>query len=486
MLRRFHSASPAVKASMAYMLCTVLQKGVSLLTTPIFTRLLTTEEYGYYSVFHSWLAVVKIFSTLLLAGTVYMQALVKFQHEKDRMTSAIAGLGTATTLTVTLIYILFREQLNALMGVDTLVMTCILITAWEELILDLWCVQQRVEYRYKPLVALTLAVTVIKPIIGVLAVLATDAYKAEMRILSYVAIDVLSYSWFFFLFLRRCKVLFDKKYWKYFLTLSIPLLPHYLTHIMLNQSDKLMIQKMVSDSAAGIYNLAHSLAWMLTLVTNALLSTINPWIFQRIKSREFHKIPQVIYLTMGLVAGAGLCLTAVAPEVVRLFAPAAYHEAVWIIPPLVASVYFTYLFSVFSDFEYYYEAKQSLLLSSLPGGLINIALNYVFIKKYGYLAAGWTTVICFIFLTSTHYLGMRRSLKKNENGIQLLRLRPLLSISAIFLLISAGCMLTYDFPLLRYCLLLIGGVVLFGQRSRIISTLLSLLKKDTAEKEASV
>ena len=106
--RRFREASPAVKASMAYMVCTFLQKGVSLLTTPIFTRLLTTEQYGYYNVYNSWLAVIKIFSTLMLAGTVYMQAVVKFQHDRDRMTSAVAGLGTRTTLTVTLIYILFR------------------------------------------------------------------------------------------------------------------------------------------------------------------------------------------------------------------------------------------------------------------------------------------------------------------------------------------------------------------------------------------
>ena len=476
-LNRFQGASPAVKASMAYMVCTFLQKGVSLLTTPIFTRLLTTEQYGYYNVYNSWLAVIKIFSTLMLAGTVYMQAVVKFQHDRDRMTSAVAGLGTLTTLTVTLIYVLFREQINALMGVDTLIMTCILITAWEELILDLWAVQQRVDYAWKRLVALTLAVTVLKPVLGVIAVLSQDVFKAEARIVSSVAVDVVAYSGFFFLFIKKGKTLFDREYWKYFLTFSIPLVPHFLTRIVLNQSDKLMIQMMVSYAAAGIYGLAHNLAWMLTLVTNALLNTINPWIFQRIKANESDKIGGAAYLTSALVAGAGLCLTCVAPEVVRIFAPSDYHEAVWIIPPLVASVYFTYLYSLFSDFEYYYEAKKSILAASIVGGLLNIALNYVFIRLFGYLAAGWTTMVCFVFLAGAHFFGMRRVLRKKAPGEKGIRLQPVLLITLIFLALSALCMLTYDLPLLRYAMLLAAGAVILWQRKRILNPLMALRKK---------
>lgn len=476
-MNRFRDASPAVKAYMAYMVCTFLQKGVSLLTTPIFTRLLTTEQYGYYSVYNSWLAVIKIFSTLMLAGTVYMQAVVKFQEDRDRMTSAVAGLGTMTTLLVTLIYILFRQQINALLDVDTLIMTCILITAWEELILDLWAVQQRVDYAWKRLVALTLGVTIVKPVLGIVSVLATEVFKAEARIVSSVVVDVIAYSGFFVLFIRRGKTLFDRKYWKYFLAFSLPLVPHFLTRIVLNHSDTLMIKALCGESPAGVYNLAHSLAWMLTLVTNALLNTINPWVFQRIRERTFDKIGGAAYLTSALVAGAGLCLTCVAPEVVRIFAPAEYHDAVWLIPPLVASVFFTYLYSLFSDFEYYYEAKTNILLASIAGGVLNIILNYVFIRRFGYIAAGWTTMTCFVFLAGAHFVAMRRILRKKEGGVKAIALQPVLLITAAFLLLSALCMLTYDLPVLRYGVLLAAAAVILWQRDRILKPLMALRKK---------
>lgn len=474
---RFQKAAPAVQASVAYMVCSLLQKGMSLFTTPIFTRLLTTEQYGYYNVYNSWLAVVKIFSTLMLAGTVYMQAVVKFQDDKDKMTGAVAGLGTLTTLVVAALYFLFREEMNGLMQVDTLIMTCILITAWEEMMLDLWAVQQRVAQRFKALVLLTLATTLIKPILGIVCVLNTDVWKAQVRILSSVFVDVLAYSWFFVHYIRKGKTLFDKKYWKYFLAFGIPLVPHFLTRIVLNQSDKVMIQLMVGYGAAGIYSLGHNLAWMLTLVTQAVLNTLSPWIFQRIKAGEFGKIARVSYLTTGVVALAGLALTAVAPEAVRLFAPADYQEAIWVIPPLVASVYFTFLYSLFADFEYYYEAKKYILGASLLGGVVNIGLNYLFIRWFGYLAAGYTTLICFMLLAAAHYLGMKRILGKKAGHVQVYKGRMVLLLSGGFLALQGLCMATYALPFVRYGMIAVGIALAFWQRKRIIGPLLALRKK---------
>lgn len=471
LLSRFRDASPAMKASMAYMVCTLLQKGISTLTTPIFTRLLTTEQYGYYNAFHSWLAVIKIFSTLLLAETAYMQALVKFPDEKHPMTSAVAGLGTMTTLVVSVCYFLFRDQFNALTGVDTFLITCILITAWEELIFDLWAVQQRVSYWYKPLLIITVITTICKPALGICAVLAEDVLKAQARIIASVAVDVLAYSGFFLLFVKRGKSLFSKKHWGYFLSFSIPLIPHYLTRIILNQSDRLMIQMMVGYSEAGIYGLAHSLAWLLTLITHALLNTVNPWVFQKLKAREFSPIAHTTLMTSALAACAGLCLTAVTPEVVSIFAPPAYHEAIWIVPPLVASVFFQFVYSIFVDFEYYYETKHYLLAASIPGGLLNIALNYLLIPRFGYLAAGYTTLACYAFMAITHYCCVLRIMKKKENGLKVYALKPLLLLVGGFLLASAVCMLTYNLPLLRYALLVGGAVVLFLNRKRLLEPL---------------
>lgn len=48
LLVKYRSIPVQVKASLWFLICAFLQKGISFITTPIFTRLLSTSEYGQY------------------------------------------------------------------------------------------------------------------------------------------------------------------------------------------------------------------------------------------------------------------------------------------------------------------------------------------------------------------------------------------------------------------------------------------------------
>ena len=76
-LQKYRKMSVQVRASFWFLICSFLQKGISSITTPIFTRLLTTDEYGQYGAFNSWLGIITIFVTLNLFYGVYTQGLVK-------------------------------------------------------------------------------------------------------------------------------------------------------------------------------------------------------------------------------------------------------------------------------------------------------------------------------------------------------------------------------------------------------------------------
>ena len=215
-----------VKASAAFLICTFIQRGISVLTTPIFTRILTTEQFGYYSIFTSWLDVVSVFTTLKLAGGVFTQALVKFEEKRDELIASTAGLGTTITIAITLLYLIFKDIVNSLIGMDTFIIICMIVSAWATLMFDMWAAYQRVEYKYKGLIILTLVVSVAKPLTGILAILKTQNYKAEARIISLVAVEVFCFSWLFLLFVKRGKTIYNKRFWRYSLSLNVPLIPH--------------------------------------------------------------------------------------------------------------------------------------------------------------------------------------------------------------------------------------------------------------------
>lgn len=62
-LNKYRSMSAPAKASLWFVICSVLQKGIAFLTTPLFTRVLSQEEYGTVSIYNSWLAVITILAT---------------------------------------------------------------------------------------------------------------------------------------------------------------------------------------------------------------------------------------------------------------------------------------------------------------------------------------------------------------------------------------------------------------------------------------
>lgn len=47
----YNKMSIASKAALWFTICGFVQKGISFITVPIFTRLLTTEQYGVVSIF---------------------------------------------------------------------------------------------------------------------------------------------------------------------------------------------------------------------------------------------------------------------------------------------------------------------------------------------------------------------------------------------------------------------------------------------------
>ena len=63
MIERYHKMNVTAKASIWFVFCSLMQKGISTITVPIFTRLMSTEEYGVYSLYLSWFSILTIFTS---------------------------------------------------------------------------------------------------------------------------------------------------------------------------------------------------------------------------------------------------------------------------------------------------------------------------------------------------------------------------------------------------------------------------------------
>lgn len=476
LIGKYNALSVQLKATIWFFVCSVLQRGISVITTPIFTRLLSTEEYGQFSVFNSWLTIAQIVVTLQLAGGVYTMGIVKFKEEEKVFTSSLQGLNLVLCLAWTGVYWIFRDFWNQLFSLTTVQMLAMLLMIWSTAAFSFWMTTQRNQYRYHLLVAVTLAVSVAKPVIGILFVINADD-KVTARILGLALVEVIAYSGFFFMQVYRGKKFYSGKFWRYAIAFNLPLLPHYLSNAILGSSDRIMIQRMVGVSAAGIYSLAYSISQIMTMVNEALNKTMSPWLYQKIREKNYAAIPKVVYPSLILIAAANLALIAIAPEAVAIFAPPEYQEAIYVIPPVAMSVFATYLYLCFAPFEFYYEKRIWTTIGTLTSAVANIILNYIFIQLCGYQAAGYTTLVCYLVNSFMHYFFMRKVCKVYLDDLKPYNLRTLLLITGVFMGIGFLYIPTYANPILRYTYTILLLIILFTQRRKAMEAMRSILKK---------
>ena len=476
-IKKYNALSTPLKATIWFFVCSVLQRGVSVITTPIFTRLLTTAEYGQFNVFNSWLSIITTIVTMQLAAGVYTMGIVKFRDEEYVFTSSLHGLNLTLCLIWTGIYLLFNDFWNNIFSLTTVQMLAMMLMIWSSTAFSFWMTTQRNAYRYRLLVAVTLIVSVAKPVVGIFFVVHAQD-KVTARILGLMLVEIAAYSVFFFVQMKKGKTFFSAKFWKYAVLFNLPLIPHYLSNSILGSSDRIMIQRMTSVDEAGIYSLAYSISQIMTMVNDSLNKTMSPWLYQRIREKRYEEMSTVVYVCLLIIACANLFLIAIAPEMVAIFAPEEYYEAVYIIPPVAMSVYVNYLYLCFAPFEFYFEKRIWTTIGTLTSATANIILNLIFIKIFGYFAAGYTTLVCYVINSFMHYYFMRKVCKTYLNDIRPYDSKLLLLISVSFMVIGFIYILTYQNILVRYMLTIALLLIFAVWVKRIWPRVKGVLKQD--------
>lgn len=477
-LKKYRSLPQIAKASFWFLICSVLQKGISVITTPIFTRLMTSSEYGVYNVFSSWENILAIFITLNLSYGVYTQGVVKFDKEKKEFSSSMQGLTIFLVILWLIIYIPFRKIFNNLLNMNTTYMLLMTLTIWISAIFGFWSSNQRVNYNYKLLVIITLLASIMNPIISIFFMnFMSD--KVLSRILGIAISYIIFYVWMFFQQVIEGKKFYSKKYWKYALKFNIPLIPHYLSQTILSSSDRIMIGRIEGEDAAGIYSLAYSISLIMTLFNNALGQTIGPWIYKNIKAKRTNEITRIAYPSLIGIACINIVLIAFAPEIVAIFAPKEYYNSIWVIPPVAMSVYFMFAYDLFAKFEFYYEKTNFISMATAIVAIINIITNFIFIRLFGFVAAGYTTLVCYILYVIFHYYFMCKICKDNhiDNPYDL---RKLIKITGCFMLGGFSFLVLYNYVILRYFIIGTIGILVVLKRKWIFSYISEMinLKKE--------
>ena len=469
-LNKFKNMPESVKATLVFAIASFATSGINYLTTPIFTRLLTGAEYGTVSVYNSWYAIVRVFAsmTLIFPGILNVGL---YEHSENRWKylSSMLGITTVCTLVLSVLYAVFPGVFQSFLGLSNSLMILMLLSCFALPATTFWTMKQKYEYRYQVTFFVSVGSAVLAQAVAVAAVMMADKNLDQVRLWSAGIVNMAVGLVLFFYIIKQGKAFVDIPLWKKTLVVAIPLIPHYLGGELLSSINQIMIGNMVGKTEAGIYALAAVLSAIGILLWRALTVMFNPFVNAKLGSREFKTIRETVKPLM-LVVGVMCVIAALAaPEIIRILATEEYLAGIYVVPPVAAGIFIHAMYDTFAAVSFFHKKSTRIMTATLTAAAVNLVCNYIFIKHFGYIAAGYTTLLSNLVLTGMHYRNAR--ITEPEEIYD-----PRFSFLTVAL-VTLGCLLCnliYPFMAVRYVCVAALLVYLWTQRKSVIDMLMNM------------
>lgn len=384
-----------------YFGATIATKALALLSLPILTRWLgvSPADYGVISIFTTY---VGIFICVVTLNTYVGVGRYYYENKNDFTTF----FGTTVNLNLILLVVvygiafLFIKPLSAFLDISPhlfiLMLVVVVFSIAGSLYVQVFNARQQSSKiaRYSIVTAyLGLGFTIILTMVN-------PERKYLGNIYSQVVVGALAFIYIFYQLRRFYTFAFDKKHLRYIFSYSVPLIPYFLSSLILGQFDRFMIAKYTNMEDAGLYSFAYNIGMLLTLFFSSVNSAWVPKYYLIMEQKNYAEYDKQVNYIHRLTLCVALGLIYFGGEIGRVLASKNFHSSLFLIPVVVVGYLF---FSYFYFWQWNIDfAKKTVYSSCIVGisGIINIFLNVLFIPRYGYAAAAYTTLFSYLCMAA--------------------------------------------------------------------------------------
>ena len=218
--------------------------------------------------------------------------------------------------------------------------------------------------------------------------------------------------------IKNLRVKFSGKLWKKLILFGLPFVPSGLSSMIIELSDRYMLQWFKGMEDVGLYSAGHKLGIFMLLVVMAFRFAWQPFFLQKRDApdspRLFSKIMTWFVFLMTIVF---LAVSFFIKEIVALeiFGRHIINESFWagivVVPLILAAYLFNGIYINFQPSIFY--TGKTWVISIVVGiaALINIGLNLILIPKVGMIGAGISSLSAYIFMAVCTYFIVRKWIK---------------------------------------------------------------------------
>lgn len=456
-----------LNSALWYTIGTFLLKGINFFTTPIFTNLLSTDEFGIITIYSTWSAIFSIIVGLSMNGTIGSAKANLNDKEYKEYLSSTLFLGTISFAMICIVSLIFKNELANIFGLKSSLILILLFESFFAFVINYVTAVFTFNRNYKAFLFTSAISTIINVIASVLLILSMSSERYLGRIYGGAIATVVIGVVLYIKIILKGRKLISISYWKFALPIAIPLILHNLSHLILNQADKIMLQKYTNDDVVGIYSYTYTIGALINTIQSALNSAWMPWYFEKLKEKNTDEIKKVSAIYIGIFTVLTSMFILGSPEIVKMLSPKSYWSGIALLPIIIVGYYFVFLYTFPSNFQFYIKKTKFIAMGTIISAIVNIIINYILIQKIGMYAAALSTLISYIVLFGLHFAIVKYKFKHSDFpfSYNLLGIFAIILVSVIFyvfinsLLIRWGVILVIMFACICLSLKYIKNII---------------------------
>ncbi len=411
-----------------YVTAAFLVQGLSLITLPLFTRLLTPADFGVLAILASIIAILNIIYRMGVQESV-----MRYYYDAKNDFASFFGtsflLSLVWALVLTMLLLVFANHLVNFFRVPASIVYIGVGVSLFYLFFGLYEGYLVASKNSRKAALLGVGVSIVIVVLAIIFItgMSDDRFygKAYAILLANALLGLVSIVFI----LKKSKISFHGKHVRYVLLFGMPLVFHSFSNYLLKSFDVIIINQLIGASATGLYSVAYKVGLVQAMISLAMLKAWYPLSFGKLNEQRHDDLDRLTSKFAGIVYLSAFALKLFARELMILLADSSFHEALGIVPVIVMAHVFLFMFSIYLNFSLYQKKTSLVALITLLAAGLNIGLNYWLIPHFGYQVAAWTTLAAYFFMFVMHYLTARFLIGN-------IRITPLRAIMPNFFVLS--------------------------------------------------
>ena len=388
-------SNKVIKAGLGYTIGNYFLRGLGFITVPIFARILTEEDFGIYNNFMAYEGIIYLLICLAL-HTCIKNAKYQYGDEKlDEFTSSVAIIPLIVFLAMLALVNIFPAPFENFLSMDLFQIDLLLGYCYGLGMLMYYQNRLALDYVYKEYLYISYFNTILSVVLSLVFVLTCFSGQRYMgRIMGSVIPMIIILVYILIRLFKKCKPKIVGAYWKFALKISLPIIPHGIGQVILLSVDRIMINRYIGAREAGLYSFAYTIYTIVQVTSNSLSTAFEPWVFNKMSENKRADVQKRSTQFFWLLCVITLLVILIAPELIYILGSEKYKASIYCAIPILIGGAFTMTYVIPSELTYYYEKTQLIAVGTVGAAVVDVVLNYVFINKFGYVAAAYTTLVC--------------------------------------------------------------------------------------------